>query len=128
MDAAAWRLVGILSVPHWLYAFIWFWPKAFQALCGKTDAVDVFSRTAYALKGTRGRSSARAQLGCRGRERWAARECAGHAPYPRCRPCCAAIQFAACYVWCTQDAPLDLLAAPLPRIAACLALGAAGQA
>jgi hypothetical protein len=51
MDAAEWRLVAVLSIPHVLYAFIWFAPKAFQALCGKTDAVDVFAALAAALKG-----------------------------------------------------------------------------
>ena len=51
MDAPAWQLVGVLSIPHVLYAFIWFRPALFRSLCGRADAVTTFARIAAALKG-----------------------------------------------------------------------------
>jgi hypothetical protein len=64
MEAAEWRLVGVLSIPHVLYAFIWFAPKAFQALCGKADAVNVFASIAAALKGACAHARVRARGAC----------------------------------------------------------------
>ena len=52
MEAAELQLLAVLSIPHLLYAFIWFKPATFRALCGKKgDAVLTFSRIAAALKG-----------------------------------------------------------------------------
>jgi hypothetical protein len=52
MEAAELQLLAVLSIPHLLYAFIWFKPATFRALCGKkSDAVLIFSRIAAALKG-----------------------------------------------------------------------------
>ena len=53
MEAPELRLVGVLAIPHALYAFIWFRPRAFAALCCGADAVTIFARLAAALKGAR---------------------------------------------------------------------------
>jgi len=60
MEAPELQLLAVLAVPHLLYAFIWFKPATFRALCGKKgDAVTTFYHIAAALKGacasTRGR-------------------------------------------------------------------------
>lgn len=44
---------GVLSIPHLLYCYIWFLPKAYIRTCKlftKTEAVTVFANTAAALK------------------------------------------------------------------------------
>ena len=52
MEAPELQLLAVLAVPHLLYAFIWFKPATFRALCGKKgDAVTTFYHIAAALKG-----------------------------------------------------------------------------
>lgn len=50
--------LGVLSIPHILYCFIWFYPKAFIRACKavtRIEAVTIFAEIAAALK--RARSS-----------------------------------------------------------------------
>ena len=52
MEAPEMLLLAVLAVPHLLYAFIWFKPATFRALCGKKgDAVTTFYHIAAVLKG-----------------------------------------------------------------------------
>ncbi|KAK3286300.1 hypothetical protein CYMTET_6137 [Cymbomonas tetramitiformis] len=51
-DTRWWMLAACLSVPHWLYAFIWTHPQQFKALVGKgpRHPVHVFAGIAGAIK------------------------------------------------------------------------------
>lgn len=48
---AEWGVVAAIALPHFLYAGIWFFPDAWQRLCGKKHAVQHFETAAWALKG-----------------------------------------------------------------------------
>lgn len=47
---AEWGVVTAIALPHYLYAVIWFFPDAWQRLCGK-HAVAHFETAAWILKG-----------------------------------------------------------------------------
>ena len=50
---AMWCTLAILSIPHWLYCFIWFNPKTFMrinAACTKNHPVDTFASMAAFIK------------------------------------------------------------------------------
>jgi hypothetical protein len=53
MDAAVisnWTVVICLALPHFLYAFIWFFPQRWRAMFPQ-NPIQVFENTAWLLKG-----------------------------------------------------------------------------
>jgi hypothetical protein len=131
MEALEWQLLGVLSLPHWLYAFIWLRPKAFMALCGRAEPVETMYRLATALKGARARGRGSAARHARGRGAASAALAAARSAADagaRSRLARAALQFASVFFWATAAGPLNLLAVPPARLAAALVMGGIGQA
>ena len=50
LELSSWATLAALAAPHLLYAFIWFYPHAWQHWFGKR-ACEWFERIAWALKG-----------------------------------------------------------------------------
>jgi hypothetical protein len=54
MISAWWFVVAVLSLPHWLYWYVWTQPKHYMQLCDRVcrgkDYSDVFASLGYILK------------------------------------------------------------------------------
>ena len=110
MNGEEWRLVFILAVPHALYAFIWWKPRASIALCRGADAVSTFANVGALLKGGCGPYHARAGLPTCYIVRLAAQRPLLMCARPvteRFRPARSPVlQFSAYYRYLTLDGPL----------------------
>lgn len=58
LEASNWTVAGGLSAPHLLYAFIWFFPRSWQAIF-KKRSVEAFETVAWLLKSERRRAPGR---------------------------------------------------------------------
>ena len=61
LPASNWLVCGCLAAPHFLYAYIWFFPKQWQAVF-KKRSVEAFETLAWLLKSARWRPSHAALL------------------------------------------------------------------
>lgn len=53
LDESNWLVCAALAAPHALYAFIWFFPRTWQAAF-KKRSVEAFETVAWLLKSARG--------------------------------------------------------------------------
>lgn len=58
LEASNWTVAGGLAAPHLLYAFIWFFPRSWQAIF-KKRSVEAFETVAWLLKSERRRAPGR---------------------------------------------------------------------
>lgn len=49
LEASNWTVAGCLAAPHLLYAYIWFFPRSWQAIF-KKRSVEAFETVAWLLK------------------------------------------------------------------------------